>query len=212
MNKKIVLGMISIATVALLGACGNGNTKETSTNNNNQATSSSQVASSTTESSPSTTSTSSLLNQEFKVSLDDAIQLFSKEHPDVAITSIEFDTNFGAYGYKIEGVDDAKEYELFIDADTKEISKQKEERLDSEDANGAARKNDALLLDNIISPQKAMEAAFSEANKQGDVTEWKLSQEVQKTFYEVTIKNGSNETEVKIDSVSGDILQTEQDD
>ena len=153
-----------------------------------------------------------LLNQEFKVSLDDAIQLFSKEHPDVAITSIEFDTNFGAYGYKIEGVDDAKEYELFIDADTKEISKQKEERLDSEDANGAARKNDALLLDNIISPQKAMEAAFSEANKQGDITEWKLSQEVQKTFYEVTIKNGSNETEVKIDSVSGDILQTEQDD
>ncbi|WP_257963776.1 hypothetical protein [Carnobacterium maltaromaticum] len=44
MNKKLVIGMISIATVVLLGACGNGNTKETSTNNNNQATSSSQVS------------------------------------------------------------------------------------------------------------------------------------------------------------------------
>lgn len=212
MNKKIIIGIVSIATVAVLGACGNGNTKDTSTNTNNQATSSSQATTSTSENTPNTSSASSLLNKEFKVSLDDAIQVFSNEHPDVAITSIEFDTNFGTYGYKIEGVDDSNEYELFINADTKEVSKQREERLDSEDANGVARKNDALALDKIISPQKAMEAAFSEVNKQGDITEWKLSQEVQKTFYEIKIKNGSNETEVKVDSVSGTVLQTEQDD
>lgn len=211
MNKKIVIGMISIAAAALLGACGNGNTKDTSTNSNDQATSSSQVVSSANESSLSTASTSSLLDQEFKVSLDEAIQLYSKEHPDAAITSIEFDKRLGAYGYKIEGVDDSKEYELFIDADTKKMSKQREERLDSEDANGVAKKNDALLLDNIISPQEAMEAAFSEASNQGDITEWKLNQEIQKTFYEVTVKNRLNETEIKIDSVNGTVLQTERD-
>ncbi len=212
MKKKIFIGLVSIATVTVLGACGNGMTKETSTNTDNQATSNSKVASSTSESSLSTDTSASLLNQEFKVSLDESIQLFSTEHPDAAITSIEFDQNFGVHGYKIEGVDNSKEYELFIDANTKEVSREREELLDSEDANGVAKKNDALVLDNLISPQKAMEIAFSEMNKQGDITEWKLSQEVQTTFYEVIIRNGTNETEVKIDSISGNLLQTEQDD
>lgn len=198
MNKKIMIGIISTAIVVILGACGN--MKDTSTNNN-KATFSSQ-----------TMSTSSLLNQDFKISLDDAIQLFSKELPDVAITSIEFDKSFGNYGYKIEGVDEIKEYEIFVDADTKEKSKQREERLDAEDANGVARKNNALLLDNIISPEKAMKIAFSEIKKKGDIIDWKLSQEMQKTYYEVTVKNRLSKTEVKIDSVSGAVLKIEQDD
>lgn len=224
MNKKILLGIVSIATLAFLGACGNGMTKDTSTNmtnqasssiasvNNDQSAASSTSASANSESNSSISSTSSLLNQTFKVSLDDAIQLFLAEHIDTVITSIEFDQNFGVYGYKIEGVDNTKDYELFIDANTKEVSREREELLDYEDANGVAKKNDALTLDKIISPKKAMETAFLETNKQGDITEWKLSQEVQTTFYEVTIRNGTNETEVKINSVSGTLLQTEQDD
>lgn len=203
MNKKIIIGIVSVASMVILGACGNGNTNETTTNTDNQTSSSSKVSTS------DNSSTSSLLSQEFEVSLDDAIGLFKTEHPDVAITSIEFDKNFGAYGYKIEGVDDTKEYELFIDAHTSEISKKREENVDSE---GAARRNDALVLDNIISPQKAMEIAFSEVSEQGDITQWKLNQEIQSTFYEVTIRNKRNDSEIKIDSVSGTILETEQDD
>ena len=206
MDKKVIIGMVSVASMVILGACGNGNTNETTTNTDNQTSSSSKVSTS------DNSSTSSLLSQEFEVSLDDAIGLFKTEHPDVAITSIEFDKNFGAYGYKIEGVDDTKEYELFIDSHTSEISKKREENIDSEDGDGAARRNDALVLDNIISPQKAMEIAFSEVSEQGDVTEWKLNQEIQSTFYEVSIRNGRNDSEIKIDSVSGTILETEQDD
>lgn len=236
MKKKIVFGMISIVTVSLLGACKIGDTNGQLTNNNHTK-SSSPIVSSASKNSSSTIenikdsskndkdkevvssaseSNSSiiydLINQEFEVSLDDAIQLVLDEHPDVVITSIEFNKNLGAYGYEIEAVDDVKEFELFIDANTKEIKKQKEELLDFEDRNGIAKKNDVLLLDNIISPEQAMEIAYSEVNKKGEVTEWELSKKNHNVYYEVIIKNNSNETEVKIDSVNGYILQTKQGD
>ena len=72
MDKKVIIGMVSVASMVILGACGNGNTNETTTNTDNQTSSSSKVSTS------DNSSTSSLLSQEFEVSLDDAIGLFKR--------------------------------------------------------------------------------------------------------------------------------------
>ncbi|WP_369900015.1 PepSY domain-containing protein [Bacillus manliponensis] len=146
----------------------------------------------------------------YKISVHEAIEIFEEKHPNAAITSINFDKDFGKYRYDIEGVDDSKEYEISVDATSKDI-KEKEEKLDREDANGQKKRNEALNLEKIITPQEAMQAALIEMNNKGNAVEWSMEQELQNTYYSVQVKDGRTETEVNVSAADGKILSVEAD-
>ncbi|WP_367378070.1 PepSY domain-containing protein [Enterococcus gilvus] len=143
-----------------------------------------------------------------KVSVEEAIGAYQETYPDSDITSIELDTSFGKYLYKIEGVGDKKEYELHVDAETKKVSKEHEETLDRDEQEGVKRNEDKIDVTNLLSIKKVSEIAADHVGK-GKAAEWTLEQELGTTYWEVKVVDGQTETEVKVDAHSGKILETE---
>lgn len=194
MKRTIILGL----SIALLGGLTGCNSNSDNANN----------ASSTSQ---KTSQSSSEMNTNFKVSVDDAIKEYREVYPDSDISSVDLETSFGKYLYKIEGVDDNTEYELRVDADTKEVSKEREEGLDTEDKAGAKRKEDKLDLENLLSIEKVSDIATKHVGK-GKATDWSLDKDLGTTYWEVKVMDGRKETEVKIDAKSGEVLESETDD
>ena len=199
MKKIIILGL----SVALLGGLAGCNSDSDDSN------SSSSTSEKTTQTSKSQASNET--NTNFKVSVEDAIKAYQEAYPDSDITSIDLETSFGSYLYKIEGVDDNKEYEVRVNADTKEVSKEREEELDMEDKEGVKRKEDKLDLENLISIEKVSDIATKHVGA-GKATDWSLDKDLGTTYWEVKVMDGQKETEVKVDAQSGDILESETDD
>ena len=193
MKKVIILGL----SVALLGGLAGCNS------DSEESISSSSTSKQTSQTSKS--QSSSQKNTNFKVSVEDAIKEYQKEYPDSDITSIDLETSFGNYFYKIEGVDDNKEYEVRVDADTKKVSKEREEELDMED------KEDKLNIENLLSIEKVSEIATENVGS-GKATDWSLDKDMGTTYWEVKVIDGQKETEVKINAQSGEVLETETDD
>ncbi|MGO3604367.1 MAG: PepSY domain-containing protein [Enterococcus malodoratus] len=198
--KKIVILGLSVALLGGLAGCGTDSDDSASSSSSTQKTSQT-----------SNSQTSSEATTNFKVSVDDAIKAYQEAYPDSDITSVDLETSFGKYLYKIEGVDDNKEYEVRVDADTKEVSKEREENLDTEDKDGVKRKEDKLDLDNLLSVEKVSDIAVKHVGK-GKATDWSLDKDMGKTYWEVKVMDGHKETEVKIDAKSGDVLESETDD
>ena len=199
MKKVIILGL-SVALLGGLAGCNSDSEESISSSSTPQQTSQTSKGQS-----------SSQQNTDFKVSIEDAIKEYQKEYPDSDITSIDLETSFGNYFYKIEGVDDNKEYEVRVDADTKKVSKEREEELDMEDKEGVKRKEDKLNIDNLLSIEKVSEIATENVGS-GKATEWSLDKDMGITYWEVKVFDGQKETEVKINAQSGDVLETETDD
>jgi uncharacterized membrane protein YkoI len=199
LKKVIILGL----SVALLGGLAGCNS------DSEESISSSSTSKQTSQTSKS--QSSSQKNTNFKVSVEDAIKEYQKEYPDSDITSIDLETSFGNYFYKIEGVDDNKEYEVRVDADTKKVSKEREEELDMEDKEGVKRKEDKLNIENLLSIEKVSEIATENVGS-GKATDWSLDKDMGTTYWEVKVIDGQKETEVKINAQSGDVLETETDD
>jgi len=145
------------------------------------------------------------------VSLEKVTTAFEKKYPEAKITSLQLDTDFGRYFYEIEGVDQQKEYQVEVNAETGEFTKEKVETLDADEQNGVKMQEEALDLTNIISREQATTLAEKEA-KVGQATDWKLEKELGITYWEVKVKEGQQKIEVKIDAHSGKILTTERDD
>ena len=198
--KKIVILGLSVALLGGLAGCGTDSDDSASSSSSTQKTSQT-----------SNSQTSSEATTNFKVSVDDAIKAYQEAYPDSDITSVDLETSFGKYLYKIEGVDDNKEYEVRVDADTKEVSKEREENLDTEDKDGVKRKEDKLDLDNLLSVEKVSDIAVKHVGK-GKATDWSLDKDMGKTYWEVKVIDGHKETEVKVDAKSGDVLESETDD
>ncbi len=199
MKKIMVFGL----AVALLGGLvGCSDTSDTA----NNSSSTSQTISHTKP-----TQASSKAQTSFKVNVEEVIKTYQETYPDSDITSIELETSFGKYSYKIEGVDDEREYEVQVNADTKEVSKDSAENLDSEDKAGVKRNADKLDLENLLSVERAAEIAAKKAGG-GKAEEWQLDKELGTTYWEVKVVNGHKETDVKLDAKSGEVLETEIDD
>lgn len=169
----------------------------------------------------STSETSSSVQQEatttsektsaVAVSLEKVTTAFEKKYPEAKITSLQLDTDFGRYFYEIEGVDQQKEYQVEVNAETGEFTKEKVETLDADEQNGVKMQEEALDLTKIISREQATTLA-EKAAKVGQATDWKLEKELGITYWEVKVKEGQQKIEVKIDAHSGKILTTERDD
>lgn len=187
-KNLLTLGLL-LLSVTILGGC-----------------SSNQASSNQTQ----TTTKSESLVDSTKVSLKSAISLYQKTYPDSDITSIELDKTVGKPVYEIEGVDDNKEYKLSINAKNKKILRKKTENLDDDEQNGQARKDDKVKLDKLLSLNKITKIAEKKL-KNSQAKEFSLEQELGVTYWEVNVKHGSKEKEVKINAITGKILNTEND-
>lgn len=110
-----------------------------------------------------------------------------------------------------EGKIDVNEYEMKINAANEEIQKQNPERLDQDEQNGQKKQEDALDTSKLLSIEEAAKIAEKQAGG-GTATDWDLSKELGTTYWEVKVKNGNKSTQVKLNSQTGEVLATENDD
>ncbi len=120
---------------------------------------------------------------------------------DGTVADIELNQNRYRSVYEVEVHADKEEYDLKFDAYTGKLLKQKKERQDDDD-NEWVNANTAT---NLISKEKAIEAALTKAK--GTVTKIKLDDGI----YEIELKNGQYEYDVDVDSITGEIVDFEQD-
>ncbi|MDQ4510686.1 PepSY domain-containing protein [Enterococcus faecalis] len=207
--KKILYGsMTGLALFLVAGCTSKTPTAVSSTNEQKETVISTIETSSSVQQEATTTSEKT---SAVAVSLEKVTTAFEKKYPEAKITSLQLDTDFGRYFYEIEGVDQQKEYQVEVNAETGEFTKEKVETLDADEQNGVKMQEEALDLTNIISREQAATLAEKEA-KVGQATDWKLEKELGITYWEVKVKEGQQKIEVKIDAHSGKILTTERDD
>ena len=207
--KKILYGsMTGLALFLVAGCTSKTPTAVSSTNEQKETVISTTETSSSVQQEATTTSEKT---SAVAVSLEKVTTAFEKKYPEAKITSLQLDTDFGRYFYEIEGVDQQKEYQVEVNAETGEFTKEKVETLDADEQNGVKMEEEALDLTNIISREQATTLAEKEA-KVGQATDWKLEKELGITYWEVKVKEGQQKIEVKIDAHSGKILTTERDD
>jgi len=207
--KKILYGsMTGLALFLVAGCTPKTPTAVSSTNEQKETAISTSETSSSVQQEATTTSEKT---SAVAVSLEKVTTAFEKKYPEAKITSLQLDTDFGRYFYEIEGVDQQKEYQVEVNAETGEFTKEKVETLDADEQNGVKMQEEALDLTNIISREQATTLAEKEA-KVGQATDWKLEKELGITYWEVKVKEDQQRIEVKIDAHSGKILTTERDD
>ncbi|EGO8955944.1 peptidase propeptide and YPEB domain protein [Enterococcus faecalis] len=207
--KKILYGsMTGLALFLVAGCTSKTPTAVSSTNEQKETVISTTETSSSVQQEATTTSEKT---SAVAVSLEKVTTAFEKKYPEAKITSLQLDTDFGRYFYEIEGVDQQKEYQVEVNAETGEFTKEKVETLDADEQNGVKMQEEALDLTNIISREQATTLAEKET-KVGQATDWKLEKELGITYWEVKVKEGQQKIEVKIDAHSGKILTTERDD
>lgn len=196
MFKKII---ITSAALMLLTACLNDESKDNNDANN-------QVS---TKTEVNTTNESAVnANVDITnptVSMKEAVDTFLEAYPDANIESIDLDSGFGGFHYKIDGFDSANEYEAVIDAETKEM------KVNEVEAN--RDHEEALDFSNIIEPNEAIEKASAKDEVNGFTpTGWSLEVENGKSQYSIEYKKNADEIEIKVDATTGEILKVEMND
>ncbi|MFL8710341.1 PepSY domain-containing protein [Clostridioides sp. GD02377] len=205
MCKKTYLLVVSILVAGLLTACSGNPTTDSGQAQDNTK----KETNASNKDLKDEKNNENLNEQDFKVPYTDAVSIFKDKYKDADIVDLSLERDLNKFVYTVEGVDDNNEYKMKIDANTKDVLQDKTEKLDSEDLNGAARK-EKLDLNDIITPQKAMEIALKEQN--GRVKKWSLDKDLDVTFYKIRIDEDKNEYDIKVDSKKGTILEVEKED
>ena len=146
-------------------------------------------------------------NIQIKLSQQEDIDKFHQQFSGKQLKSIELNREGKHYLYEIEGFDSNNEYSVNINAETGQIGHVHSEKLDHDDRN-----QKALDFKGTISRDDA--SRIAEEHIKGTSEEWKLEQDEDtgKTYWEVKVKNGHQETEVKINAHTKEVISTEHDD
>lgn len=207
MNKK----MMVVGTLCLGFALAGCTNTDKSLEANKESKMSTKVSQSTTQDVSGTSNSTTKKTSQRKVSVEDAIKAYNEAYPNTSITSLDLDPSFGIYYYEIKGVDDSKEYEVKINAETGELKKEREETLDQDEQNGVEKKNEALELKGILSIEDVSKIAEDSVGE-GTANEWSLERDLSLTYWEVKVQTGNKEMTVKINAQTGDVLEKELDD
>ena len=145
-------------------------------------------------------------NIQIKLSQQEAIDKFHQQFSGKQLKSIELNREGKHYLYEIEGFDSNNEYSVNINAETGQIGHVHSEKLDHDDRN-----QKALDFKGTISRDDA--SRIAEEHIKGTSEEWKLEQDEDtgKTYWEVKVKNGHQETEVKINAHTKEVISTVHD-
>ncbi|PMB84357.1 hypothetical protein CJ205_06105 [Dolosicoccus paucivorans] len=147
------------------------------------------------------------------ISFEDALKVYKEKYPDTDLESVKLKQDKGRWIYDFDGIDDMSEYSLKIDAETKEIIKEKVKELDKDEQNGVEREKEKINLDGIVSKEEAEKIAKEEAGADaGEIEKWELDRDGELTVWEIKFKNAGTETKVKIDAHDKKVLKVDLDD
>ena len=149
--------------------------------------------------------TAKLKTTDIKLSMSEALNKFDQKFKDTKIKSIDLQAEGNSYFYEIDGMDNNKEYTAKIDANNGKILHSESEKLDLDD-----RLDKTIDLDNVISRKQATKIA--EKKVKGTAEEWKLEQDHNKAYWEITVNDGSKKHEVKIDAETKKVVEVDHED
>ncbi|MGX7394976.1 PepSY domain-containing protein [Carnobacterium mobile] len=221
MNKKALIGTVTLASSLLLMACSNDNQNndantpvESSSEmvmssdqmesssmmeSSSSAMSSSSAESSSANSDMNDSSSKGIENKNFDVSMEEAVNKFNDTYSGAKITSVAIDNDSNSYVYEVKGYNDTNEVEVKVDAMTGEIvKKDTDDKDDVED-------DDVLDLNGLVSPQEAMKAALDEVGS-GYAKEWEIDSKNGKVYYEIDVEGSDTDNDVHIDAKTGDFI------
>lgn len=206
--KKLQLGIVSLSALALMAACGDSNTTQEPADTNEPAVEEPNQSEETDDKNETekpaaddagTLDTSKgLSNVEFPVSVEQALQKFYDTFGEnINIDQIELETDRNIFKYSISGWDEQNEYELDVDAETGEVVKQEKEQDNDRD-------DEILNMDNIITPQEAMDIAIKDTGSE-NIESWKLEVDDGITVYEIDFEDSAYD-DITINAETGAIV------
>ena len=214
-NKNWVLPLV-LGPMLLLAACGTTDNDEVDTPSMDQEISSSQEMSSTQEmisSQESSVSEDKTMNKDTvidgikyndaKVTVEEAFNTFMDSHTGAKVTELKLDTKDDVLEYKVEGYDENNEYQMRINATTKETLKDDTKNLDEED------KNDGTISKDDVSKIKdSIDKAMKETDDTMRFKQWSIEDNDGKLEFEVEFKDTNDkDVEYTYDVRSGDLIE-----
>ncbi len=151
------------------------------------------------------TQTSNSIN----LSQSDVINKFNEKYGSKSIKEIGLKNKKNKYIYEVEGFDSEKEYKVKIDASSGKILKAKSENLGRMARRGgeSQKAGGRRVMDTF----QVHILAAAQTKASGKAVKWSLEMDDQQPVWEVELKDGNKETEVKIDAKSQKILKTKTD-
>lgn len=208
MKMKLKVGMISGSALILLAACGGTDTTTNdSATSTKESTASSMASSSTTESASSESSASkNFEGKSFSVTYEQAIADFQEAYPDAAISSIDFDKDFGNYTFEINGFDDTQEIEWEVNAEDGKETKNNTEKKDADFDDQELMVDDLMAIDELItkSEKEAPNAVLVSWNLEAD-------DDTKTPLFTGEFEEGNNEVDVHLNAETGEFLSVEND-
>ncbi len=201
-NRKIIgIAATLVLSLGVLAACGDDDDYRSNDKNDSKQSSSSK------SSNGSSVQQNDLKGQTFNLSMEDVVNKFQSKNKNADLTSVKLEYENGKVVYKVEGMDNANEYEMVFDADSEEVLQDSSEALDRDDQNEVD--NEKIDVTNVILMDEAMQKAVAEV--EGAVESVELDRSYNDTVYDVSIQNGANESEVRLNAQNGSILNVEND-
>ncbi|AEB30715.1 hypothetical lipoprotein precursor [Carnobacterium sp. 17-4] len=205
MLAKVKLGLISGSALALLAACGTETPNEETPTSTPESESSSSMESSATSDSSSVSSTN-FEGKSFSVTYEQAVADFQEAYPDAAISSVDFDKDFGEYTFEINGFDDTQEIEWEVNAETGEETKNNTEKKDSDFDDQELMVDDVMAIDELI-------ANSEEEAPNATMVSWNLEvdDDTKTPVFTGEFEEGNNEVDVLLNAETGEFLSTDND-
>ena len=208
MKMKLKVGMISGSALILLAACGGTDTTTNdSATSTKESTANSMASSSTTESASSESSASkNFEGKSFSVTYEQAIADFQEAYPNAAISSIDFDKDFGKYTFEINGFDDTQEIEWEVNAEDGKETKNNTEKKDADFDDQELMVDDLMAIDELItkSEEEASNAVLVSWNLEAD-------DDTKTPLFTGEFEEGNNEVDVHLNAETGEFLSVEND-
>lgn len=139
-----------------------------------------------------------------------AIEAFQAELPDVAIVELDIELQKdGSFEIQLDGQTADTEHELKFDSEKNEVVSREEDQLDDDDV------KTPLDFEQLLSVDEITEIALAEAGF-GEVTDWNLEfdRRYERFEWELEIydEDTKEEAELRIDGLTGEVLDAELDD
>lgn len=139
-----------------------------------------------------------------------AIEAFQAELPDVAIVELDIELQKdGSFEIQLDGQTADTEHELKFDSEKNEVVSREEDQLDDDDV------KTPLDFEQLLSVDEITEIALAEAGF-GEVTDWNLEFDDRNERFEWELEiydeDTKEEAELRIDGLTGEVLEAELDD
>lgn len=212
MLKTLKAGLISGGALILLAACGSTEAPANDSANStteSAASSSSMVGSTTTgadDSSSTSAASKNFEGESFSVTLEQAVADFQEAYPNAAVSSVDFDKDFGKYTFEINGFDDTQEIEWEVNAENGEETKNKTEKKDSDFDDQELVVDSLMTIDELIvkSEEEVPNAVLVSWNLEAD-------DDTNTPLFTGEFKEGNNEVDVHLNAETGEFLSIEND-